>query len=117
MKFLKMSSKITIEIIPEFQNPFLKNLNPDDYLSDIRKQLIIDDTLLFSEGEFDKIKYEDEEKFRLKEIIIVKGEQNLLYLKQIYWKFFNNIHELDYGCTMSIDGIKKANKRAFIMKD
>ncbi|CAB4414878.1 unnamed protein product [Rhizophagus irregularis] len=33
------------------------------------------------------------------------------------WKVLNQLRKLDYGCTMTSDGIKKADKRAFEMKD
>src|SRR5204862_26593 len=94
----------------------------------IRKQLekrdIIDETLSFANkfsdnsDEFAEIMPEDEESFLLNEII----DEKILYLKQcskINWKFLNSLHQLDYGCTMTFDGIKRANKskRAFEMKN
>ncbi|GBC33912.2 hypothetical protein GLOIN_2v1837368 [Rhizophagus irregularis DAOM 181602=DAOM 197198] len=38
-------------------------------------------------------------------------------LEKPSWKILNEKCKLDYGCTMSFDGIKKADNRAFIMKD
>uniref|UniRef100_U9STW6 DUF7431 domain-containing protein n=1 Tax=Rhizophagus irregularis (strain DAOM 181602 / DAOM 197198 / MUCL 43194) TaxID=747089 RepID=U9STW6_RHIID len=101
-----MSSIVFIKTIDE-QTPKLYRLSLTDDLSNIRKELekynIINDTLLFSkkseksENEFSEILHEYEEKLLLKEII-------------------DNANSY-YGCTMSFDGIKKADNRAFIMKD
>ncbi|RGB23603.1 hypothetical protein C1646_748137 [Rhizophagus diaphanus] len=99
-----------------------KKLNLEDILSDIRNiDDDINDTLSFSQlsnGEHAKIEREVEKYFRLKEIITIDNDQYILYLKiNSDWKIFNDNFKLDYGCTMSYNGIKKANKRAFIMKD
>ncbi|CAB4378659.1 unnamed protein product [Rhizophagus irregularis] len=100
-----------------------KKLNLEDILSDIRNSDDdINDTLSFStkliNGEHAKIEREVEKYFRLKEIITIDNDQYILYLRiNSDWKFLNDKCKLDYGCTMSYDGIKKANKRAFVMKD
>ncbi|GBC01721.1 hypothetical protein RclHR1_04300003 [Rhizophagus clarus] len=102
------------------ENPSLKGLTPDDNLSNIRIELessnIINDTLIFSKkicDEFIEVERKDEETFLLKEIIT---DDNILYLNPLDWKFLSNRHKLDYGCTMSLEGIKRANKRAFMIK-
>jgi hypothetical protein len=113
---------VFIQIIDDLPPQYtLKKLNLADNLSVIRNNNDIDNTLLFttklSDG-YAKIEREDEKKYILKEIIITKNDQNILYLmRKPCWDIFNNNCELDYGRTMSFDGIKKANKRAFKMKD
>ncbi|EXX70781.1 uncharacterized protein OCT59_019176 [Rhizophagus irregularis] len=108
--------------------PKLDRLNLTDNLSNIRLELIkrniIDETLAFSkktpENEFAEIERENEEIFFLKNIIDDVNSCYFLYLiknSRPSWKILNEKCKLDYGCTMSFDGIKKADKRAFIMKD
>ncbi|GES72719.1 hypothetical protein GLOIN_2v759589 [Rhizophagus clarus] len=110
------------------QNLKLYNLELEDNLFNIRKELeehnTINDTLSFSkkspEGEFAEIVREYEENFLLKDIIDDVKSHNYLYLiknSRPGWKILNEKFKLDYGCTMSFDGIKKAKYRAFIMKD
>jgi hypothetical protein len=121
----KKIKKITIfiKIIDDIslQRSIIKRLNPDDYLSDIRKELennVINDMLLYLQvenDEFGEIEREDEVDFRLKDIITIKDGQNILYLKRNYWKILSNQYKLDYGRTMSFDGIKVAEKRAYII--
>jgi hypothetical protein len=118
---------VLIKIIENtsLQTPIFKKLNPDDDLSNIRKELensnIINDMLLFSKkinNDYGEMKREDEENFLLKEIIkIDDDDQNILYLKRLYWKFLSNQCKLDYGRIMTFDGIKMAKKQAFIMND
>ncbi|PKC03600.1 hypothetical protein RhiirA5_423525 [Rhizophagus irregularis] len=115
---------VNIQIINGFSPQCIsKDLNLEDILSDIRNSDDdINDTLSFStkliNGEHAKIEREVEKYFRLKEIITIDNDQYILYLRiNSDWKFLNDKCKLDYGCTMSYDGIKKANKRAFIMKD
>ncbi|CAB4426316.1 unnamed protein product [Rhizophagus irregularis] len=125
-----MSSEKIIVLIKIIGNSLLQSsnfkiLNPDDYLSDIRKELengnIINDMLLFSKevkNEFGEIKREDEENFYLKDIIKVEDDdQNILYLKRLYWKYLSNQCKLDYGRIMSFDGIKIAEKQAYTMNE
>ncbi|RGB23895.1 hypothetical protein C1646_773852 [Rhizophagus diaphanus] len=133
-----MSSIVFIKTIGE-QNPKLCRLSLTDDLSSIRKELekynIINDTLSFSkiskksengsycnssQPEFAEIVHEYEKKFPLKEIIDDVNSCNYLYLmnnSSPSRSTLNKKHKLDYGRTMSFDGIKKANNRAFIMKD
>ncbi|GBB88810.1 hypothetical protein RclHR1_15400003 [Rhizophagus clarus] len=106
------------------QDYIIKKLNPDNFLSDIRKELennVIDDTLFFSsiksDNVFGVLNYEEEKKFLLKEIIEIENDKNILYLKLIYWKFLSNQHKLDYERIMSFDRIKIAKKQAFTIKD
>ncbi|CAB4426482.1 unnamed protein product [Rhizophagus irregularis] len=118
-----MSSEIVfIQTIDDLPSQYIsKKLNLTDNLSDIRNNNNINNTLLFatklSDG-YAKIEYEDEKGYCLNEIIAVKNNRNILYLMKIpCWDIFNDNCKLDYGCTMSFNGIKKANKRAFKMKD
>ncbi|EXX68660.1 hypothetical protein RirG_103140 [Rhizophagus irregularis DAOM 197198w] len=113
---------VFIQIIDDVPSQYTsKKLNLADNLSDIRNNNDIDNTLLFSTKLSDgyaKIEREDEKKYSLKEIITINNNLNILYLmRKPCWDIFNNNCELDYGCTMSFDGIKKATKRAFKMKD
>ncbi|EXX74762.1 uncharacterized protein OCT59_019245 [Rhizophagus irregularis] len=102
------------------QGHIMKKLNSEDRLSEIRKELesgdVINDMLLFSKkenNEFGELKRENEEKFHLKEVIKIENDQNILYLKRVYWEFLSNQHKLDYGRIMSFDGIKIAKKQAY----
>ncbi|CAB5383749.1 unnamed protein product [Rhizophagus irregularis] len=116
-----MSSKKKV-FIQIGEQLIVKKLNLEDSLSDIRNNInVIDNTLLFLEKKndtFARIENENENEFFLKDIITVDNDQCILYLlKKPCWNVFNDNCKLDYGCTMSFDGIKKADKRAFIMKD
>ncbi|PKC62962.1 hypothetical protein RhiirA1_520482 [Rhizophagus irregularis] len=108
--------------------PKLDRLNLTDNLSNIRLELekrnTIDETLSFSkktpENEFAEIELENEKIFFLENIIDNVNSYYFLYLiknSRPSWKILNEKCKLDYGCTMSFDGIEKADKRAFIMKD
>ncbi|GBC01723.1 hypothetical protein RclHR1_04300005 [Rhizophagus clarus] len=130
---------VVINIVEESsESCTLRRLNLEDSLSDIRKNdKNINNSLLFSKKlnndirdnneinevtklseKYAKIESEDEKNYHLREIITVINEQNYLFLmKRPCWNIFNSNCKLDYGCTMSFDGIKKANKRAFKMKD
>ncbi|GES72682.1 hypothetical protein GLOIN_2v1882323 [Rhizophagus clarus] len=123
----KNIKKITvfIKILDDLlvQRSIIKRLNSDDLLSDIRKELennVINDTLLYlkkENDEFGEIERKDEEKVCLKEVMTIKDGQNILYLKRNYWKILSNHYNLDYGRTMSFDGIKIAEKRAYIINN
>jgi hypothetical protein len=121
----------TIDDLP-LQSPKYYLLNLNKNLSDIRKELkkrnIINDTLLFSKKNkdvFGEIIRETEKQFLLEHIIdrVVNDDNSnniILYLKKSSspnWDILNNKCKLDYGCTMSFDGIKRANKKAFTMKN
>ena len=119
----------------------LVRLNPMDNLSNIRKRLKkhgivkMDNTFSFSQktpelfGEhvengvrywLAEIAHEEEEEFLLKEILEKIDDENILYLvrnSNADWKFLNKERKLDYGCYMTFDGIKRAKKRAFKMKN
>ncbi|CAB5376230.1 unnamed protein product [Rhizophagus irregularis] len=120
-KFKEINVFIKIIDNSPLQGYIIKKLNPDNRLSEIRKELEsrddIDDMLLFSkkanDDEFGELKREDEEKFPLNEIITVENGLDTLYLKRIYWEFLNRQHKLDYGRIMSFDGIKIAKKQAY----
>ncbi|PKC72656.1 hypothetical protein RhiirA1_452074 [Rhizophagus irregularis] len=106
-------------------------LNLNNHFPDIRKELedynIINDIISFSKkenDEFAEVVREVEEKFQLKEIIEIINKVNsksyYLYLMKnssLSWNVLNEKCKLDYGRTMSIKGIERANKRAFIMKN
>ncbi|CAB4474378.1 unnamed protein product [Rhizophagus irregularis] len=67
---------------------------------------------------FAEIELKDEEQLRLCKIIDKDiSDKNILYIKCIDWNFLNEENKLDYGCTMTYDEIKKADKRAFVMKN
>ncbi|GBB87408.1 hypothetical protein RclHR1_13880003 [Rhizophagus clarus] len=113
-------------------------LNLTDNLLMVRKELekkkFIDNTLLFSNKYpednnnndniishgYGGIELEEEENYLLNEIIDIIDEKNILYLKQCSepnWKWLNESLELDYGRTINSNGIKKANKRVFVMEN
>ncbi|CAG8681669.1 12335_t:CDS:1 [Funneliformis mosseae] len=119
--------EIMVQIINETPTKHFKlGLNLTDNLSIIRKELkekgIINDTMFFSkkiaESEYSGIPLENEENSLLNDVI--EGNNKTLYLMKNSnqdWEFLNETHHLDYGCTMTFDGIKKGYRKAFIMKD
>ncbi|RIA91140.1 hypothetical protein C1645_848209 [Glomus cerebriforme] len=130
--FFKNNKYVIITVHIPSQRPISVKLNLDDYLLNIRKVLendkIIDDTLSFSKKishnnednnlyKFSKIAHE--EKFQLNEIIEIIGETYSLYLIKNLpdWQALINLRKLDYGCTMAFDGIKIAEKKAFIISN
>ncbi|RIA78921.1 hypothetical protein C1645_842059 [Glomus cerebriforme] len=109
-------------------------LTLENKLSDIREILKsdsiirMDNTLLFSKkfptlnikNGFAEISRESEKDFKLTEIIEkIENDVEPLYTLYLikssrpYWKFLNDLHKLDFGCTMTSEGIERANKRAF----
>src|SRR3954451_20260313 len=126
---------VLIKTIGEPQNTKLYRLNLDCKLPDIRKKLekynTINDTLSFSSkfpkkdrdgnDNFTEIKREIEYTKNLREIVINnESESRILYLMKNPnpgWKCLNEQFRLDYGRTMSYDGIKIAKKKAFTMKN
>ncbi|EXX58131.1 hypothetical protein RirG_200690 [Rhizophagus irregularis DAOM 197198w] len=131
--FLSSNNNVTIIVQigdPPSQEPVSIKLNLNYKLSDIRNVLenynIMDNSLLFSQKIpkkndyiFSKILYEQESNFYLSEIIETVDEKyNFLYLMNLLdWHTLNKSRQLDYGCTMAFDGIKIAEKRAFIIND
>ncbi|RGB27963.1 hypothetical protein C1646_819427 [Rhizophagus diaphanus] len=144
MSILTDYAEVTIKTIvdpPSYPSPsaWTVCLKLTDNLLEIRQELekkkSIDNTLLFLNkypennnndniiyGSFE-IKLEEEENYLLNEVI---DENNILYLKQYKqclehnWKYFNELYKLDYGCTMTLDGIDRADKRkkrAFVMEN
>src|SRR6266498_2924923 len=119
---------VFIEIVGN-STPKMKILNLDSNLSDIRIELkktnISDiDICLFAKKlsviKFAEIGHEDEENIILNDIIFDNSGNKFLYLLKNSspdWNYFNDERKLDYGCTMSYDGIKRASIRAFEMKD
>ncbi|GET00859.1 hypothetical protein GLOIN_2v1473653 [Rhizophagus clarus] len=118
MSFRIIFIQIIDDLPPQYTS---KKLNLTDNLSDIRNNNDIDNTLFFStklKDGYAQIERKDEEKYSLKEIIITEDNQNILYLmRKPCWDFFNKKCELDYGRTMSFDGIKRANNKAFKIKN
>ncbi|GBB92915.1 hypothetical protein RclHR1_20810002 [Rhizophagus clarus] len=130
---------VTVKTIddPSSYPPRTVRLNLTDNLLIIRQELkkngFIDNTLLFSRKYpennnnnnnntivygFAEIALEKEEDYLLNEII--DKNDNILYLKQCSipdWKVLNGLCKLDYGCTMTFEGIKKAENRAFKMQN
>ncbi|CAI2192444.1 16562_t:CDS:1, partial [Funneliformis geosporum] len=109
---------------PTSKPPDIAHLNLEDNLSSVRKVLemekFIDDELSFSQNvdEMSKISNSNEEKFRLKEIIVQNDNEYILSLiHSNLWKYLNEKHKLDYGCTITNDGIKTKDCKVFIMKD
>ncbi|CAB4436188.1 unnamed protein product [Rhizophagus irregularis] len=114
---------------PPSQTLKLVRLNLEDNLLEIRQELekkeVIDNSWLFSKKYpennntsygFAEIAFNEEEFFLLNDII--DRNSNTLYLKrQFSWSHLNELHKLDYGCTMTFDGIKRARSRAFEMKN
>src|SRR3954447_1644341 len=114
---MSSTKAVFIKTISDLQNTTkLQHLNLYDKLPDIRKELeeynIINDTLSFSNNDFDEIKYKDEGKYSLREVITIDNESFILYLKTRV-DTLNVICKLDYGRTISFHGIKIAKKRAF----
>ncbi|CAB4430327.1 unnamed protein product [Rhizophagus irregularis] len=114
---------------PPSQPPKSVRLSLSDNLFTIRKELekdsSINDTLLFSQKYFENNKYEfaeinlEKEKYFLLNEIIYESEK-ILYLKKsskLDWNYFNELRKLDYGRTITSEGTKRANKRAFKMKN
>ncbi|CAG8729559.1 2247_t:CDS:2 [Funneliformis mosseae] len=71
-----------------------------------------------NDDKYSGIPLENEENSLLNDVI--EGNNKILYLMKNSnqdWEFLNESHHLDYGCTMTIDEIKKGYRKAFIMKD
>ncbi|RIA91151.1 hypothetical protein C1645_875651 [Glomus cerebriforme] len=125
--YIKIVEKIGDSIKPS--NPKTKKLDINKNLYEIRKELEksnINDIniLLFSKklvNEYSVTDREDEEKMILKELLFENSDGKFLYLFKsnsdlCYWDYLNKECKLDYGRTLSVDGNKKASKRAFEMK-
>ncbi|CAB4415373.1 unnamed protein product [Rhizophagus irregularis] len=122
---------ITVEYMDQktLQLPQFIQLNLSENLSKIRQRLndrgIINSTLSFvrkydGNSRFAEIAFEEEENISLNEIVRKSEDTRILSLttcSKFNWKVLNQLRKLDYGCTMTSDGIKKADKRAFEMKD
>ncbi|GBB85492.1 hypothetical protein RclHR1_01200006 [Rhizophagus clarus] len=125
-----MVSIIRVSIDGSQSSPKIVELTLEDNLSDIRENLKKDNTikmnntLLFSkkfaDNKLTEISHENEKDFILNDIIEKSNASCTLYLKETsrpYWKLLNDLHRLDFGCTMTSDGIKRANQRAFITEE
>ncbi|CAI2182825.1 5770_t:CDS:2 [Funneliformis geosporum] len=103
--------------------PTSVHLNPKDNLSIIRavlleKHKIISNKLSFSKfSQNNNVRVLDEKGSILDEVIVKNQDDYNLYLMYSNtWEFLNYKHKLDYGRTMTDDGIKTVYTRGFIMK-
>ncbi|RGB32014.1 hypothetical protein C1646_791112 [Rhizophagus diaphanus] len=115
------------EIIVQMDDPpsqVLVHLNVNDNLSNIRDELKkndkieMNDALSFARKETKGLSEigVDEKSINLDDIL----DGNVLHLvksSKCNWKFLNDKFHLEYGLYITSDGIKKAKKKAFIMKD
>ncbi|GES84877.1 hypothetical protein GLOIN_2v1731446 [Rhizophagus clarus] len=124
-----MGKVIIIKIIKENEQPPSGKIVVETdkiNLSDFRKKLEdddkINDKLLFSQKfvdtnktEFVEISRGNEDDFVLKDII--ENDSNNIYLvnNTTYWNFLNKLYKLDRGL-ISVEGIKRADDRAFILQ-
>jgi hypothetical protein len=124
------SNKLNVRVnINDSQSPIseIVKLTLEDNLSVVRESLKNDatikmnNTLLFSkkftDNKLAEISRENEKDFTLRDIIEKSNDTTYtLYLikTSTYWKFLNDKHKLDFGCTMTSSGIKRASQRAFI---
>ncbi|GBB86953.1 hypothetical protein RclHR1_01340020 [Rhizophagus clarus] len=119
---------VHIHIEIEDSKSKLDSLDLKKTLIETRKKLeahkIINDGLLFSkktEQEFYEIVRDSEAEFFLEDIVEIINDNSMqIYLRkksELDWNILNNKYKLDYGCIMSFDGNKRANKRAFNMKN
>src|SRR3954453_2133000 len=127
-KFLNEKFKVSVRIGNPPSQFVLVSLNLSDKLSNTRKELEknseikITDTLSFARKTdvFSKIANEDEKGIILNDIVEKTNDDIILYLvknSKADWKFLSYNCNLEYGRTITHDGIKKADKKAFIMKD
>lgn len=127
--FFNNDVDITVQIDdPQPKTAWVK-LNLKDNLSKARETLEkntvikMNDSLSFARrnndhDSIDEIAKEDEKGKILNDII--DDKRKILYLRKNStpdWKFLNELRKLDYGRTITFDGIKIANKRAFEMKE
>ncbi|RGB32017.1 hypothetical protein C1646_707735, partial [Rhizophagus diaphanus] len=135
-KLLNKNVDISVQTGIQSSQSVLVSLNPNNNLSDIRQilrqnsEIKMNDTLSFakktsrvnSDGTTDyvlsEIAGEDEcEKF-LDNIIEKIDDNIILYLRKNSkpnWKFLSEKCNLEYGRTITLDEIKKAEKKAFTM--
>src|SRR5579871_1089753 len=116
-----MSSIVYVKIIEDSTPPKMKKLNLNNNLSDIRKEFekknIDMNLLLFAEkldNDFAVIDQEEENNMSLNDIIFNNSGRKFLYLlknSSPSWNYLNNKCKLEYGCTISFNGIKKSNKK------
>src|SRR6266496_3014365 len=123
----KNKRRIIIESNLPSKNPIFLQLDLKDKLPKIREELekydCINDNSLFlkkydSNGDkkFAEIPKKSENYLYLHEVI--NENEMILHLNlQPNCEYFNEKCKLDYGCIMTSDEIKKAEERAFIMKN
>lgn len=117
VNYSKSSKSKIVELTPKDNLPAIREtLKNDDTIK-------MNDTLLFSKKFTDdklaEISRENEKDFTLNDIIEKPNDMETSYTLRLietstYWKFLNDLHKLDFGCTMTSNGINRANKRAFI---
>ncbi|RIA80284.1 hypothetical protein C1645_838969 [Glomus cerebriforme] len=128
-----MSSVVGVQIGEKYA---LVRLNLEDNLAKVRTELEkhtivrMNNTLSFAARkdrtviESYEIAHENEVEFHLNDIIDIINaggkKEYILHLiesSKPIWNFFNDKCKLDYGRTMTNNGIKEAENRAFIMED
>ncbi|CAI2173616.1 2989_t:CDS:2, partial [Funneliformis geosporum] len=117
--FLNFGEPVLVKVYYPTSDSNLARLKLDDYLSTVRKELVINDKLSFSPNihEMFKVSKSDEGKFRLKEIIVQNCKEYNLYLTHSkLWEHLNEKHKLNYGRTITSDGIKTKGNKLFNMK-
>ncbi|RIA91145.1 hypothetical protein C1645_768268 [Glomus cerebriforme] len=133
-KFFGQNVDVSVQIGDSTSSSVLVSLNLNDNLLRIRQELEqnseikMNDTMLFAKKfsitnnnsiesyVLSEIASEDENKKILNDII----DNIILHLvnnPNPNWKFLNNKCKLEYGRTITRDGIRKAEKKAFTMKN
>ncbi|CAI2188932.1 180_t:CDS:2, partial [Funneliformis geosporum] len=119
-----LPGKVLVKVCyPTSRPPNLVHLQLGENLSKIRKELemrkFINDKLSFSQNiiEMSKVENSDEGTFRLNEIIVKNNEKYILYLiHSNLGEYMNEKHKLNYGRTITNDGIKTNGYKVFNMK-
>jgi hypothetical protein len=124
----KLNVRVNINDSQLLKSKIVK-LTLENNLSTIRENLKDDktikmnDRLLFSkkfaDNKLAEISRENENDFTLNDIVEKSNDTEAPYTLCLietssYWKFLNDKHKLDFGCTMTSNGIERANHRAFI---
>src|ERR1044071_2643475 len=115
-------NEVNVSVVEMNSKSTLRKLNLNQTLSEIRRRVEEDTISRISffrklNDEIDEVRVSDEHEWFLREIITNVNGRYILYIKKSYWNTLINNRRLDYGRTMSFDGIKVAEKRAFKMKD
>ncbi|CAB4378641.1 unnamed protein product [Rhizophagus irregularis] len=116
-------TKITVKI-DDPPSQVLVDLNVNDNLSNIREELRkndmieMNDALSFAKKEPDGLSEigVDEKSINL-DVILDGNVLHLIKSSKCNWKFLNVKFHLEYGLSITPNGIKKAKKKAFTIKD